>query len=228
MATAPPLLQRPSADLDLADWLYAVMASLLLRGNAYALVTARAGAGMLPAQVDLLHPDHMGVTLDRDGHVVYRLLGEELDRADVWHVRAYVLPAAPHTPPLGPSPVEYARETIGLGLGVERFGGRFFGDSATPQGVLTSDQRLSQEQAETLCKRWEQRHKGRRRIAVLGDGAKFQPISIGPDEAQFVETQKLNVSAIARIYGVPPVMVGGETGGHERTTARPSSAPMTS
>jgi phage portal protein BeeE len=91
LATTPPLLAQPSADFELADWLYAVMASLLLRGNAYGLVTARAGAGMLPAQVDLVHPDRMACTIE-DGRRVYRLAGEEQDPADVWHVRAYVFP----------------------------------------------------------------------------------------------------------------------------------------
>jgi phage portal protein BeeE len=53
----PSLLARPSADFpELADWLWAVMASLLLRGNAWGVVTARAGAGLLPAQVDLVDP----------------------------------------------------------------------------------------------------------------------------------------------------------------------------
>src|SRR5213595_3440466 len=67
LATTPALLQQPSADFELADWLYAVMASLLLRGNAYGLITARSGAGMLPAQCDLVHPDRMGVTVNGDG-----------------------------------------------------------------------------------------------------------------------------------------------------------------
>ena len=59
----PPLLQRPSADYpELGDWLWAVMASLLLRGNAWGMITDRAGAGLLPAQVDLLDPDHVGVS----------------------------------------------------------------------------------------------------------------------------------------------------------------------
>jgi phage portal protein BeeE len=50
----PRLLQRPSADFpELADWLWACMASLLLRGNAWGLVTDRRGAGLLPSQVDL-------------------------------------------------------------------------------------------------------------------------------------------------------------------------------
>jgi HK97 family phage portal protein len=130
LQTVPALLQRPSADFDLADWLYAVMASLLLRGNAYGLITARSGAGMLPAQVDLLHP--VGVTVNGQGRVTYRLLGAEQDPADIWHVKAYVFPMAPNGPPVGLSPIEYMRETVGLGLGAEKFAARFFGDSATP------------------------------------------------------------------------------------------------
>src|SRR6266536_3701647 len=58
----PALLQRPSADHpELSDWLWAVMASLLLRGNAWGMITDRSGAGLLPAQVDLLHPDRVSV-----------------------------------------------------------------------------------------------------------------------------------------------------------------------
>jgi HK97 family phage portal protein len=207
----PPLLQRPSADFpELADWLWAVMASLLLRGNAWGVITARAGAGMLPAQVDLVHPDRVTVVTDGEGRRVIRVGGVEQDPADLFHVKAYPWPGQLE----GLSPIAYAREAIGLGLGAERFGAKFFGDSATPQGVLTSDQRINPQQAETLRARWEARHKGRRAIAVLGDGAKFQPISIAPEEAQFIETQKFSVSTIARFYGVPAEMVGGETAGH--------------
>jgi HK97 family phage portal protein len=214
--TTPPLLQRPSADFpELADWLWAVMASLLLRGNTWGVITARAGAGMLPAQVDLVHPDRVAVVTNGDGTVTIRIGGEQMDRADLFHVKAYPFPGSM----LGLSPIAYAREAIGLGLGAERYGGKLFGDSAIPAGVLTSDQHIGQERAEQLQARWEQRHKGKRRIAVLGDGAKFQAITIAPDEAQFIETQKFNVSTICRFYGIPPEMMGGETAGHEAYTS---------
>jgi HK97 family phage portal protein len=212
----PPLLQRPSADFpELADWLWAVMASLLLRGNAWGVVTARAGAGLLASQVDLVHPDRVAVVTNGDGTQTIRIGGVEMDRADLFHVKAYPFPGAM----LGLSPIAYAREAIGLGLGAERYGARFFGDGATPQGVLTTDQRIDPKQAETLQARWEAKHKGRRRIAVLGDGAKFQPISIAPDEAQFIATQKFSVATICRFYGVPPEMMAGETAGHEAYTS---------
>jgi HK97 family phage portal protein len=213
---APPLLQRPSADFpELADWLWAVMASLCLRGNAWGVITARSGAGMLPAQVDLVHPDRVAVTTNGDGIPTIRIAGQEYNRADLFHVKAFPWPGSL----LGLSPIAYAREAIGLGLGAEKYGARLFGDAAIPSGVLTSDQRIGQPEADNLKARWAQAHKGKREIAVLGGDAKFQPITIAPDEAQFIQTQKFSVATICRFYGVPPEMMAGETAGHEAYTS---------
>jgi HK97 family phage portal protein len=106
----PPLLQRPSADFDeLSDWLWAVMASLLLRGNAWGVPT-RAGAVLQAVQVDLVHPDRVAVSLE-DGRWVIRIGGVEFDRSELWHVKAYTWPGTI----LGLSPIEYAREASGSG-----------------------------------------------------------------------------------------------------------------
>jgi len=210
----PRLLQRPSADHpELADWLWAVMASLLLRGNAWGLVTDR--AGVLPAQVDLLDPDRVSVQEDRDAPPVIRLDGAEVDRGELWHVKAY--PVAGSI--LGMSPIRYAAESIGLGLAAERFGAQFFGEGAVPAGVIESDQRLDRSQALDLVELWNLRHQGRHKPGVLSGGAKYRNITVAPEEAQFVETQRFNVSTICRFYGVPPEMMGGETAGHEAYTS---------
>jgi HK97 family phage portal protein len=209
----PRLLQRPSADHpELSDWLWAVMASLLLRGNAWGMVTDRAGAGLLPAQVDLLDPDRVSVQEARDAPPVIRVDGQEVDRGELWHVKAF--PKAGSI--LGLSPVGYAREAIGLGIAAEQYGAKFFGDNAIPSGVLTSEQHLTRESARDLKELWEDSHGGRRRTAVLGNGARFQAITIAPEEAQFIQTQKLNAAAICRLYGVPAGMMAGvELAGHE-------------
>jgi HK97 family phage portal protein len=165
--------------------------------------------------VDLVHPDRVTVTTSGDGLRVIRINGEEVNPADVFHVKAYPWPGQLE----GLSPIAYAREAIGLGLASERYGGQFFGDAAIPSGVLTSDQRIGKEQADQLKARWQQRHKHKRDIAVLGDGARFQPITIAPEEAQFIETQRFNVATICRFYGVPPEAMGGETAGHEAYTS---------
>jgi HK97 family phage portal protein len=207
----PPLLQRPSADFpEWTDWCWAVMASLLLRGNAWGVITARAGAGLLPAQVDLAHPDQVTVQEQAGEPPVIRVGGQEFDRADLFHVKAYPFPGSM----VGLSPIAYARESIGLGVAAEKFGAQFFGEGAVPSGVIEAEQRLDRQQAETLQETWMLRHRGRHRPAVLG-AAKYRNISIAPEEAQFIETQRFNVATICRFYGVPPVMMGGETGGHE-------------
>jgi len=209
----PRLLQRPSADHpELADWLWAVMASLLLRGNAWGMITDRAGASLLPAQVDLLDPDRVSVQEDRDAPPVIRLDGAEVDRGELWHVKAY--PVAGSI--LGMSPVAYARESIGLGIAAERFGAKWFGDNAIPSGVLSSEQHLTRDSAKDLKELWEASHGGRRGTAVLGQGAKFQAITVNPEESQFLGTIGANAATICRIYGIPAGMMAGvELAGHE-------------
>jgi HK97 family phage portal protein len=215
----PRLLQRPSADFpELADWLWAVMASLLLRGNAWGLVTDRRGAGLLPSQVDLVHPDRVAITTNGDGLRVIRINGVEVNPADVFHVKAFPWPGQLE----GLSPIRYAAESMGLGLGAD--GARFFAGADMPIGFLETDQDVDKETADKLRARWRQLGRGnpidgRRDIGVLGNGARFRPLAIAPEESQFIQTQKFNVSTICRFYGVPPEMMAGETAGHEAYTS---------
>jgi HK97 family phage portal protein len=217
----PLLLQRPSADFpELADWLWAIMASLLLRGNAWGLVTDRGGAGLLPSQVDLVHPDRVAVTTNGDGLRVIRVGGVEQNPANVFHVKAFPWPGQLE----GLSPIAYAREAIGLGLGAERYGARFFAGADMPIGFLETDQDVDQQTADKLRARWRQLGRGnpidgRRDIGVLGNGARFRPLAIAPEESQFIQTQKFSVSTICRFFGIPPEMVAGETAGHEAYTS---------
>jgi HK97 family phage portal protein len=207
----PPLLQRPSADFpEFSDWAWAVMASLLLRGNAWGVITDRAGPGLLPAQVDLVDPDQVSVS-DESGRWVIRIAGQEQDRADLWHVRAYPWPGKLE----GLSPITYARESIGLGVAAEKYAGRFFGDSAIPSGYLHSDQRLGPEAVDTIKEQWNYAHQGRRGTAVLSQ-VKYQPLSVAPEEAQFLGTIKANAATICRFFRVPAAMLAGvELAGHE-------------
>ena len=208
----PPLLARPSADFpELADWLWAVMASLLLRGNAWGVITGRSGSTLLPSQCDLVHPDRVAITTEQ-GRRVIRIGGQEYDREDLFHVKAFPWPGQLE----GLSPITYAREAIGLGLGAERYGARFFAGADLPIGFIESDQEIKQPVADTLRARWKALARGPERdIAVLGNGARFRPLAIAPEEAQFIATQKFSVSTICRFFGIAPEMMGGETAGHE-------------
>jgi HK97 family phage portal protein len=211
----PPLLARPSADFpELADWLWAVMASLLLRGNAWGVITGRSGSTLLPAQVDLVDPDRVAVVTE-EGRRVIRIGGKTYDRGELFHVKAYPWPGQLE----GLSPIQYARESIGLGLGSERYGARFFSAADLPAGFLETDQDIKQDIADRLRARWKQLGRGEREIAVLGNGARFRPLAIAPEESQFIQTQKFSVATICRFYGIPPEMMAGETAGHEAYTS---------
>jgi HK97 family phage portal protein len=202
----PPLLRQPSATMNLPDWLYAALQSLLLRGNCYGEIVDRAGAGLLPAQVELLAPDRVQVTAN--GAVTYRVDGHERDPASIWHVKAFTAAGAVE----GLSPIGHARQSIGLGLAAERYAAKFFGESAIPSGILTTDQDIKHDRAEQLKERWKARHQGNRDIAVLGSGARFQAITIAPEEAQFLETTQANIRTIARYFGVQPELIGADSG----------------
>jgi HK97 family phage portal protein len=205
----PPLLVQPAAGMARHEWLEAAMRSLLLRGNVYGLVVDR-GPDLRPLQIELLNPDTVAVRRLADGELEYRVAGHEVDPFDIWHVKAFVAAGMVH----GLSPVEYARQGIGLGLAAENYASQWFGNGATPAGLLTTDADLTMEQAEALKFRWVNKIGATHGVAVLDRGARYQAISVAPEEAQFIETTKANVTTIARYYGVPPEMIGGEAGGH--------------
>ncbi len=209
----PALLASPAAGWSLVEWVYAIMQSLLLRGNAYGLITARSGPRLTPAQVELVNPDNMTVMVDPDGRVAYRYKGREINREDLWHVRAFVTAGSP----VGLSPIAYAQETIGLGLSTQRFGRQFFTEGASPSGILSipTGTAMSQERVQAIKEMLRVATRGKRDPLIVTGTAdtKWQSISIAPNESQFVESRRLGVAEIARTFGVPPEMIGGEAGG---------------
>jgi HK97 family phage portal protein len=215
----PPVLQEPAAGYPAHDWIAAVMQSLLLRGNAYGLITARNAANLLPTQIELVHPDRVALSLDpEDGSVSYRISGQEFDRSDVWHVRAFCQPGVV----LGMSPIAHHAETVGVGLAAQRFGAEFFGGGGVPVGILKpepggppwdpGDAEGHGSTREQLANSWKG-YRARRPGVIVMEGVAYEKVSIDPDESQFIESQKLSVQQVARVYGVPPEMIASEAGG---------------
>jgi HK97 family phage portal protein len=208
---APPLLASPAAGWTLEQWLWALMQSLLLRGNAYSLVTARSGPRLTPSQVEPVNPDSMSVNVGVDGSITYRFKGRVLDPSDVWHIAAF----RPAGSAVGLSPIGFAAETIGLSLAVQRFGRAFFQDGATPSGIL-SGEGIRSSNIDLVRELLSRATRGRRQPLIVGGGGvgelKWQSLSVNPNESQFVDSRKLGVSEIARTFGVPPELIGGEAG----------------
>ncbi|AER47863.1 portal protein [Mycobacterium phage Hannaconda] len=204
----PKLMQdSPYPGLTWFEWLWMLMQSLAVTGNAFGYITARDGQGR-PTAIMPIHPDCVRIEeADKTApwpDPIYRIGGEIVDSQDVVHIRRYPVPGCV----VGMSPIEKAASAIGLSISAERYGARWFRDSANPSGLLTSDMDLTPDQVKQTQKSWIQSHQNRRLPAVMSAGIKWQSISITPNESQFLETRQFQKSEIAMWFGIPPHMIG--------------------
>jgi HK97 family phage portal protein len=117
----------------------------------------------------------------------------------------------------GRSVISTFRETLGLGLALERYGGEFFANAATPKGVLSSLKTLGDSARERLKTSLAAAHEGpgkRHKTIVLEEGLTWTALGVSHEDSQFIETRRFTVEEIARVFGVPGHLIGGEvTGG---------------
>lgn len=203
----PVLLREPFPGFDLFQWKWMVVASMALRGNSYHLITSRDRLNY-PTSLLPLHPDI--VFLERRPDIlmwfdpIYRIMGEKVSPADMLHIRRFTMPGEPW----GLSPVKQAAVAIGMSLGAEEYGFRYFKESANPSGLLMTDQDLDEGAVERQQKNWIASHGGRRLPAVLTSGFSWKNLSISPEESQFLATRQFQRSEICIMFGVPPILIG--------------------
>jgi HK97 family phage portal protein len=201
----PSALAQPDiiSGTNTFEFIHQVMASLVLHGNAY-IHKDRDTRGNLIGLVPL-HPYQMQVlpTGDQIGRV-YLHLGNEMPSDSLMHIRWL-------TPPqslVGVSPLIQSRTLVGLSLAMDRHLSQFYGEGATPSGVLSTDQKLTLDQARTIQGTWEATHRRRRRPAVLSDGLKFTPITTSAADMEMIATREQLIRDIARVYRIPGHLMG--------------------
>lgn len=204
-ADDPAILRNPSADATFSEWIYMLVVSAMLRGNAVGR-KVRVDSYGYPLQVELYNPDQVSPGM-KDGRQVYRVGGEDIPKGDVAHFRAFRLPGSAW----GLSPIKYAALAINREHAIQQFAYGYFTDAPHPSAMFLADGAISQPEADTLKRRVMAKLSGREPV-FLGGGIKYQPLSVSPEESQFLATQKLGVAEIARIYGVPPEMIAAEAG----------------
>lgn len=209
----PPRLVTPSAYATALQWKWQVLASVLLRGNAYGMY-ASFDRLEYPTQVDIISPDCVYVKKNAAGKKVFDIGGEILTTDQVWHLPGPQMPGEL----AGMSPIRYAARTITLGLDAEKFGADYYQNGIFPTAVLESDQLINGDQAKEMKERVRQATASRD-MAVLGAGLKLNPYQIAASDSMFLETQRLNAASIAQIFGVPPEMIGAAPQGRTLTYA---------
>lgn len=217
----PDRLLHPSAYATKLQWTWQVIASLLLRGNAYGLY---AGFDRLeyPTQVDIISPDCVqSVEKDADGHKIFKIAGKTLTTDQVWHLPGPQMPGELQ----GMSPISYAANTITVGLDATKFSSDVFQNGIHPSAVLSSDQQINADQAKEIKARVK-RSVQNRDLAVLGAGLKLTPWQMTAADAQYVESQQMNAVSVAQVFGVPPEMIGAANGGSTVTYANREQRAM--
>ena len=208
------LHDEPNPEMSSFIFRETLMTHLLLWGNAYAQII-RNGKGEVIALYPLM-PDRMTVDRDSNGGLYYKYR-KSIDDAPT--MESGVVSLAPsdvlHVPGLGfdglvgYSPIAMAKNAIGLAIAAEEYGSKFYANGAAPSGVLEHPGTL--KDPARVRDSWNSTFGGSsnsHKVAVLEEGMKYTPISISPNEAQFLETRKFQINEIARIFRVPPHMVG--------------------
>lgn len=208
----PGYLEDPDgAGHGLPDWTYQVLVSYLLRGNLYGDILDQSCG--YPTQVVLHHPDDVGGWVDDDGRVHWTVGGIEVTNVQRFlHRRVNPIPGRV----LGLSQVASKASQIGISLISTRFGEQWFRDGAHPSAMLqntekdlTGTNEISRVKDVFLAAVY-----GTREPLVLGKGWDYKPISVTPEESQFLETQGWTEAQCARIFGPGfAEILGYESGG---------------
>jgi len=202
------LVNSPFPGLTWFEWLWMFMESLAVTGNGFGYATDFGPdgrpIGIMPVHPDCVHieqPEESGTSWTQPA---YKFNGVRVAADRVVHIKRYPIAGRAW----GMSPVQKAAAAVGLGLAAERYGLRYFRDSANPSGILHTDQELTVEQSKRAMKSWIQSHQGRRLPAVMSGGLKWQSVTLTPNESQFLETRQFQRSDIAMWFRIPPHMIG--------------------
>lgn len=208
------LHDEPNKEMSSFIFRETLMTHLLLWGNAYAQII-RNGKGEVVALYPLM-PNKIQVDRDENGELYYIYTRSSDEAKTMEGMTVYLTPRdVLHIPGLGfdglvgYSPIAMAKNAIGLAIATEEYGAKFFANGAAPSGVLEHPGTI--KDPSRLRENWNSTFGGSAnsgKVAVLEEGMKYTPISISPEQAQFLETRKFQIDEIARIFRVPPHMVG--------------------
>ena len=187
--------------------------ALLLRGNAFAYLTAHDRSGR-PTVAMPIDNDYVSVTEDATtGRPIYRWRGTELE-LDYTIAHAKLVDVPGHVYGIGP--VQALAGTIAGALKADTLAAEQYTDGAWVDGVLQAPYKLTAAEAERLREQWDQSHAGKRGTAVLEGGMTYEAVQMTNADMQALEGRQWYAAEIARAFGIPLPLMGvsaGDTGG---------------
>jgi len=211
------LLEEPNDWQDPLEFREMVQVGLVMRGNGYAAI-ARDRRGD-PVKLIPINPDRVALWEAPDGTLFYRVtpfglheMAELRDMpylipfCDMFHLRGLSVNGL-----LGASRIALARDAIGLTIAQERQAAAWVGAGTRPSGVLSTDKSLTDTDVKRLKDRWKEINAGLQnagKAAILEAGLKWVPLSLSAKEQEFVQGRQFQVQEIARMFRIPPHMIG--------------------
>jgi HK97 family phage portal protein len=203
------MAKRPNRFQNPFEWREMLQGHLALRGNAYNQIITNPRGEII--ELMPIHPDRVKIELLPSGEYRYRVTdraGTEviLPRGEVWHLRGLSSDGL-----MGMSPIELARENLGMALAAQDYGARFFANDAKPTGgwIEFPGSFKDSEAKKVFRESYQQAQSGanRGKVLVLENGMKFHEVGVTNKDAQFLELRKFQITDIARLFRVPPHMI---------------------
>ena len=204
------LCLQPNEDSSAFTLWDSFVASIALTGNGYLELTRNPQRDV--TALWFLHPATVQPIRQADGSIAYRTTEglapgnfKLLKAADVIHVPWHSLNGV-----TGISPIEQARNAIGGAIAMDKFGGRFFANNATPSGIISMLGKVKPEDKPKMRADWEMQQVGsnQRRINILDQGTTFTPITISQSDSQFLESKNYTRQEICGLFRVHPSQIG--------------------
>jgi len=205
LSSLPQLFKSLADTGTLPSWLSTSVNSLALRGNAVGLITRRDGLGF-PLEVVWISMDHVSVDDQIPGQPAWFIKGRRVDTSDIVHIPWFTLPGQT----LGLSPIEAFALTVEGGLQAAQYGVDWFRAGGVPPGTFKNTKlEVAEDKAQQIKARLVRAIRSHEPI-VYGADWEYHPITISPEQAQFVESAQLTANQVAAIYGIAPEEVGGK------------------
>src|SRR5690606_542530 len=208
-----PVLRKPNPIQTRIQFWENWMLSKLSNGNAY-ILKQRDNRGVV-IRLYVLDPHRVQPLVSEDGDVFYRLSTDNISgikeqvivpAREIMHDRMNTL----FHPLIGLSPIFAAGLAATQGLNIQQDSTIFFGNRSLPGGILTAPGAIGNDTAARLKSAWEENYGGRNvgRVAVLGDGLKFEPMRVTASDAQVIEQLKWTAEVVCSVFHVPPYKIG--------------------
>jgi len=196
---------RPNPYMDALTFMETLQGHVLTWGNGYAEIE-RVGSGR-PIALWPVTPNRTAPTLSQDGKdFYYRITKVDGSQTTVAYRNMLHIKGLGFNGLQGYPVIEYAADSLGLGMAAEKYAAKFYANDASPGGVLRHPENLSPDAKTRLADAWNAEHKGLdnvSRVAILEEGMEWQAIGIPPESARLVETLKFTIADVARWYHIP-------------------------